>query len=230
MSDGPANEPPASDRAPSGAARGTFVVFEGPEGAGKSTQVALLAGRLRAEGRDVVTTREPGGSPVGDRIRAALLDPELTIDPLPEFLLFAAARAQHVRTRIAPALRAGATVLCDRFAASSVVYQGYGRGLDPAWLRDVNARATAGLVPDVTVLLDVPTDVGQQRVDGRGASDRLERADPGFHLRVRDGFLTEAARVPGWVVIDARGDAEAVAAAVWAAVAPRLAPAGWRAP
>lgn len=206
--------------------RGTFVAFEGPEGAGKSTQVDRLARRLARMGHLVEVTREPGGTPVGDRIRAVLLDPELTIDPLPEFLLYAAARAQHVRDRIAPALARGAVVLCDRFAASSVAYQGHGRGLDPAWVHEVNARATGGLTPDVTLLLDLPSEDGLARALGRGGADRLERADLSFHRRVRDGFLAEAARQPGWTVIDARASEDAVEAAVWEALAERLAGAG----
>lgn len=206
--------------------RGTFVAFEGPEGAGKSTQVERLARRLARLGRDVEVTREPGGTPVGDRIRAVLLDPELTIDPLPEFLLYAAARAQHVRDRIAPALERGAVVLCDRFAASSVAYQGHGRGLDPSWVHEVNARATGGLTPDATLLLDLPSEDGLARALGRGAADRLERADLAFHRRVRDGFLAEAARQPGWTVVDARASEEAVEDAVWDALAERLTRAG----
>jgi dTMP kinase len=200
------------------------VAFEGPEGAGKSTQVARLAARLRDAGRDVLVTREPGGTPAGDRIRAVLLDPGLQVDPLAEFLLYAAARAQHVIERIEPALAAGRDVLCDRFAASSLAYQGYGRGLDPQWVHEVNTRATGGLVPDRTVLLDLPSRAGLARVAERGAADRLERADAAFHERVREGFLTEAARQPGWIVVDASADEEAVADEVWRRLAPLLAP------
>jgi dTMP kinase len=205
-------------------ARGRFVAFEGPEGAGKSTQVARLARRLRDAGRTAVTTFEPGGTPAGDRIRAVVLDPDLEVDPLTEFLLYAAARAQHVVERIEPALARGEVVLCDRFAASSLAYQGYGRGLDPQWLHAVNARATRGLVPDRTVLLDLPSHAGLARVAERGAADRLERADPAFHERVREGFLTEAARQPGWLVVDAARDVETVAAEVWTELAELLAP------
>jgi dTMP kinase len=204
--------------------RGRFVAFEGPEGAGKSTQVARLARRLRDAGRAVTTTFEPGGTPAGDRIRAVLLDPDLEVDPLAEFLLYAAARAQHVVERIEPALARGEVVLCDRFAASSLAYQGYGRGLDPQWVHEVNARATRGLVPDRTVLLDLPSRAGLSRVAERGAADRLERADAAFHERVREGFLTEAARQPGWIVVDAARDVDAVAAQVWNELAEMLAP------
>ena len=204
------------------AAPALFIAFEGPEGAGKSTQVATLARRLLEAGRDVVVTREPGGTPAGDRIRDVVLDPSLEIAPLAEFLLYAAARAQHVQERIRPALARGATVLCDRFAASSVAYQGYGRGLDPSWVREVNARATDGLTPDATVLLDVPSDVGMGRIAARGATDRLERADLAFHRRVRDGFLTEASVRGDWLVVNAANDASEVADAVWRALRPRL--------
>ncbi len=203
-------------------ARGLFIAFEGPEGAGKSTQVATLARRLTKTGRDVVVTREPGGTPAGDRIRDVVLDPDLEIAPLAEFLLYAAARAQHVEERIRPALERGATVLCDRFAASSVAYQGYGRGLDPAWVRELNARATDGLTPDATVLLDVPSEVGMGRIAARGATDRLERADLPFHRRVRDGFLTEASVHGDWIVVNAADDESDVADAVWRALRPRL--------
>ena len=202
---------------------GRFIVFEGPEGAGKSTQIQRLARRIERSGRRSVTTREPGGTPAADRIRELLLDPDLTIDPLPEFLLYAAARAQHVRERIRPALVAGAVVLCDRFAASSLAYQAYGRGLEPAWVDSVNATATGGLRPDVTILLDLPAEEGLARVATRGASDRLERADDGFHRRVRDGYLRQAESDPSWTVIDARAGEDEVAEAVWAAVAPNLA-------
>lgn len=203
-------------------ARGPFIAFEGPEGAGKSTQVARLAERLREAGHEVLATREPGGTPAGDRIRAVLLDPAIEIDAAAEFLLYAAARAQHVVERIEPALARGVTVLCDRFATSSVAYQGHGRGLDPAWVHDVNTRATRGLVPDWTVLLDLPATAGLARVAARGAADRLERADAAFHDRVRRGFLAEANRQPGWLVVDAGRDEDAVAHEIWSRLAPLL--------
>lgn len=207
-----------------------FVAFEGPEGAGKSTQVARLADRLASTGRDTLATREPGGSLVGDRIRELLLDPRLAIEAVPEFLLYAAARAQHVHETIAPALARGAVVLCDRFAASSVAYQGHGRGLDPSWIGEVNARATSGHLPDLTILLDLPSVSGLARVAARGATDRLERADLAFHERVRRGFLAQAEADPTWTVIDAQEDEDAVARSVWAAVEPRLHGAGARRP
>lgn len=199
-----------------------FITVEGPEGAGKSTQVARLARRLAAVRADVVVTREPGGTPAGERIRDVVLDAELEIGPLAEFLLYAAARAQHVSERIRPALDRGATVLCDRFAASSVAYQGHGRGLDPSWVRELNRRATGGLTPDATVLLDVPSEVGMRRIAARGAADRLERADRDFHRRVRDGFLTEASVHGDWLVVNAADDESTVADAIWRALQTRL--------
>ncbi len=197
-----------------------FLVFEGPEGAGKSTQIEHLAARLRERGHDVLVTREPGGTPPGDRIRSVLLDPELDMAPETEFLLYAAARAEHVRSLIAPALNAGRIVLCDRFAASSVAYQGYGRGLDPTWVRDVNTHATQGLHPTATLLLDLPAAEGLARVAARGATDRLERADLAFHERVRDGFLRQAAEDARWTALDARQPEDTVREDVWQAVRP----------
>lgn len=197
-----------------------FVVFEGPEGAGKSTQVALLATRLRAAGVDPLTTREPGGTPMGDRVRAVLLDPDLRVDPLAEFLLYAAARAQHVAEVIAPALAAGRPVLSDRFAAASVAYQAFGRGLDRHWVEEVNARAVGDCTPDRVVLLDLDPEVGLARAAARGRPDRLEAADLGFHRRARAGFRAQADAEPlRWQVLDATRSPEALAEQVWDAVA-----------
>ena len=198
---------------------GLFIAFEGPEGSGKSSQVARLASRLEAEGVDALVTREPGGSPASERIRAVLLDPELRLDPLAELLLYAAGRSQHVVERIAPALATGRLVLSDRFSAATVAYQGYGRELDLAFVHDLNARVTLGHRPDLTLLLDIAPEVGLARVAERGAADRLERADLAFHARVRNGFLAQAAEDPErWRVLDADTDEDALAVAVWAAV------------
>ena len=198
-----------------------FIVFEGPEGAGKSTQVVRLAGRLRREGLRATVTREPGGTPTGDAIRELVLHADVEIDPLVEFLLYSASRAQHVREVIRPALERGEVVLSDRFAGASVAYQGYGRGLDLDFVRDLNRRATDGLSPDLTVLLDLDPAEGLRRVAGRGSEDRLEREDLAFHRRVRDGFLELARHDPSWLVLDASGPADTIADAVWTAAAKR---------
>ncbi|MEJ2667933.1 MAG: dTMP kinase [Deinococcales bacterium] len=196
-------------------------MFEGPEGAGKSTQVALLARRLRTSGRSVTTTREPGGTPTGDAIRELLLHADVTIDPLVEFLLYSASRAQHVREVIRPALARGDVVVSDRFAAASIAYQGYGRGLELPFVESLTARATLGLRPDLTVLLDLDPVEGLRRVAGRGIEDRLERAGLAFHRRVREGFLAQAAADAAWLIIDATEDAEGIAERVWSAVEER---------
>lgn len=212
--------------AQSGASRGKFVVFEGPEGAGKSTQLALLRGRLTAAGRDPVFTREPGGTPTGDAIRSVVLDPQLRVDPLTEFLLYSAGRAQHVADVIAPALAAGRDVVSDRFTAASVAYQGYGRGLELQLVERLNLRVTNGLTPDLTVLLDIDPELGLERASGRSEHDRLEAAGLEFHRRVRAGFVAQAqAAADGpWVTIDASAAPDVVTEAVWRAVSPLLAP------
>jgi len=199
-----------------------FLAFEGPEGAGKSTQIQHLARRIEAEGYTVRMTREPGGTATGDRIRDILLNTNLDITPMSEFLLYAAARAQHVEEVIAPTLRQGTIVLCDRYAASSVAYQGYGRGLDPSWVASVNDAATQGFMPDCTLLLDLPPEQGLARVANRGAADRLERADLAFHTRVREGFLTLARHDARWTVLDATTGVDTLASQVWDVVRPRL--------
>ncbi len=207
----------------SAGAAGLFLAFEGPEGSGKSSQVTRLAERLRSEGLDPLVTREPGGSPAGERIRDVLLDPVLRLDPLAELLLYAAARSQHVVERIAPALAAGALVLTDRFSAATVAYQGHGRALDLSFVHELNTRVTLGHRPHLTLLLDIAPEVGLARVAARGAADRLERADLAFHRRVRAGFLAQAdSDGERWRVIDADDDEERVATAVWAAVEPVL--------
>jgi dTMP kinase len=175
---------------------GLFVVLEGGEGVGKTTQWQRLADTLRAVGQDVVAVREPGGTPAGDAIRSLLLDPGSTLSPPTEALLFASSRAQLVRDVIDPALSRGAVVLVDRFLLSTYAYQGAGRGLPIDALRAVNAFATGGRVPDLTLLLSVPFEQAQARVTARGAADRMEQQDVAFHARVRDAF--EAALSPAW--------------------------------
>ena len=197
--------------------RGRFVVFEGGEACGKTTQAARLADRL-----DARRTREPGGTPLGQRVRDLLLDPDTgEVDPRAEALLMAADRAHHVTTVVEPTLAAGRHVVSDRYSGSSVAYQGHGRGLDPERVADLSDWATRGLVPDLIVLLDVPASVAGER---RGRDpDRLEAAGSQFHQRVAAGFQTLAAADPDrWVVIDGTPDADVVERAVAAAVRERL--------
>ncbi len=174
--------------------RGKLIVFEGAEGAGKSTQLRLLAEWLRARDHQVVTVREPGGTAVGDEIRRVLLDPESDIVPRGEALLFMASRAQLVEREIRPALTAGALVLVDRFFLSTYAYQGAGRGLPEADLRNANSVATDGLVPDYTLLLRIPARDGLDRASRRGGHDRMERAELAFHERVSRAFDRFATR------------------------------------
>ncbi|AWN23373.1 dTMP kinase [Deinococcus irradiatisoli] len=206
---------------------GLFISFEGPEGAGKSTQIARLAARLASAGVVHRLTREPGGTPLGTRIRDILLDAELEIHPLPEFLLYSASRAQLVQDVIRPALQAGEVVICDRYADSSAAYQGAGRGLDPRLVANVTWEATGGLRPHITVLLDLDPEVGLKRAASRGQPDRLERADLGFHRRVRQGFLDLAAGEPErFLVLDAEDNEAQLEAAIWQAVGRTLAALG----
>ena len=203
--------------------QGLLVTLEGGEGAGKSTQIGLLAQYARRNGLSVLTCREPGGTPLGERLREALFGLDAAPTALAELLTFSAARAELVATVIRPALDRGELVLCDRFTDSTVAYQGYGRGLDLATIEAVNAAATGGLVPDLTLLLDLDPAVGLAR-GAEGGTDYLEREQLAFHARVRDGFQTLAAREPGrWRVIDASGDVESVSAATWAPVEALLA-------
>lgn len=169
-------------------ARGALIVFEGPEGAGKTTQLRLLADWLTARARGVVAVREPGGTPLGDQIRRVLLDPRSEIVPRAEALLFMASRAQLVEHEIRPALSSGASVLVDRFFLSTYAYQGSGRGLAEDELRAANDVATGGLVPDVTLLLTLSPEEGLARAAKRGERDRMERAELAFHERVARAF------------------------------------------
>jgi len=199
------------------AAPGFFVAFEGGEGAGKSTQEACLALALEARGRTVVRTREPGGTPAGEQIRHVLLSPEFEgLDHRAEALLFAASRGEHVARVIGPALERGDVVICDRYIDSSIAYQGYARRLGPERVRDLSMWATGGLLPDLTVVLDVDPEVGLARFAQR---DRLEAEPLEYHRAVRAGFLTLAESDPGrYLVLDARAEVDRVAAAVLARV------------
>jgi dTMP kinase len=199
---------------------GRLIAFEGGEGIGKSTQAERLACHL-----DAVLTREPGGTDVGERVRELLLDRAVSgLDARAEALLMAAARAHHVATVIRPALDSGRDVVTDRYSHSSLAYQGHGRGLDLDELRDLSTWATAGLWPDVVVLLDVPGDEATARRARHGAApDRMEAETGDFHRRVAEGFRAMAAADPErWVVIDGTGDPDAVADRVRAAVDAKL--------
>lgn len=201
---------------------GFFLVFEGPEGSGKSTQIARLRERFEAAGADLVVTREPGGTPAADAIRQVILDPGLEMGAMTEFLLYAASRAQHVSEVIRPALEAGKLVICDRFTGASLAYQGYGRGLDLDFVRSLNSLVTGGLEPDLTLLLDLDAARGLERVAKRGRQDRLEREGMSFHERVREGFLAEARARSSWVIMDAGGDEEELAEAIWQTIRKRI--------
>lgn len=204
-----------------------FVTFEGPEGCGKTTQVRLLAERLRARGYDVLTTREPGGTRIGDQIRAILLNPAHTeMVPAAEILLFSAARAQIVHEVILPHLQRGGIVLCDRFADSTLAYQGYGHGLNSDVLRVITAFATAGLTPDVTFYLDIPVEEGLRRKAQAGQAEwnRMEQRELAYHQRVQDGYRQLIATEPTrWVVIDAGKSIEDIHMQVMQEVERRLA-------
>ena len=165
-----------------------FITFEGIEAAGKSTLIAALHDDLRARGENVLVTREPGGTALGDRIRQIWRDPASAIDPLAEALLMSADRAQHVATVIAPAARSGLTILCDRYFDATIAYQGFGRGLDIEMLLELSLLATSRITPDLTLLLDIPPELSLARVRARGEADRMEQEDVAFHARVRAGY------------------------------------------
>ena len=210
-------------------AAGRFITFEGGEGCGKSTQIRILADRLCAAGKEVLLTREPGGTELAEKIRALVR--EESADPpnsRAETLLFLASRAQVVENVIRPALAAGTWVLCDRFADSTFAYQGFGRGLDLDEIKRINSFATGGLVPDRTVLLDVSPEVSAKRMRAREAAtntdaDRMEKAGDGFHARLKKGFLELAAAEPErFAVISADGGVDEIGEAVWNSVQPML--------
>ena len=208
---------------------GFFISFEGPEGGGKSTQIHRLAASLAEQGFPVWTTREPGGTRVGEMIRPILLGRQhIPMTPWSEALLFTAARAQHVEEVIRPRLARGELVLCDRYSDSTLAYQGYGRGIELESLRRLQSEATGALSPDLTLLLDLPVEAAESRAATRKpgrAWDRFEAEARAFHERVRGGYLQLAAAEPRrFAVIGADRDVEAVAADVWREVE-RLLPA-----
>lgn len=193
--------------------KGVFITFEGVEGCGKTTQIEHLHDFLQRLGFTVEVTREPGGTPMAEAIRQVLLDPENSaLAPVTELLLYEAARAQHVAERIRPALESGAIVLCDRFADSTTAYQGAGRALAQTDVDFLHGLATQGVWPDLTFLIDVPVDVGFQRISLRGTVDRMEREALSFHERVRSAFLELAYREPSRIkIVDGTQPTEIVA-------------------
>jgi dTMP kinase len=191
---------------------GAFITFEGIDGCGKSTQLRMLTGELRARGLEVVTTREPGGTTLGQKLRAALLDVEEQVDPLAELLVFAADRAQHVRTVLRPALDENKIVISDRYADATAAYQGHGRGFKPELIKQIVQLATDGLTPELTLLFDLSVPESAVRTRRRRAAkrtDRLDRERVEFHERVRDAYLEIAKANPDRVrVINASGSAQ----------------------
>lgn len=189
-----------------------FITFEGPDGGGKTLQAARLVEHLKEHGFDTLLTREPGGTPISDQIRDILGSLGNTaMDPRTEFLLFSAARAQHVSQTIGPHLEKDGVVVCDRYFDSSLAYQGFGHQLDLATLRNVTTFATGGLMPDLTLLLDLPVEQGLQRRQQGGDWNRLDAYELAFHQRVRQGYAQLATDDPGrWVKIDAARESDDV--------------------
>ncbi|MBJ6727715.1 dTMP kinase [Geomesophilobacter sediminis] len=209
-----------------------FITFEGIEGSGKTTQMRLLKERFEAAGVAVTATREPGGCPIADQIRAILLDAENhAITPTAELLLYAAARAQHVEQVITPALERGEIVVCDRFTDATVAYQGCGRGLDFSMINQLNTLATGRVRPDLTVLIDCPVEMGLGRAKARiegthGAKeDRFEQESLRFHEKVRHGYLDLAEANPErFVIVEGSGSVEEISGRIVAALAQRVVP------
>jgi dTMP kinase len=210
---------------------GTFITFEGIEGSGKSTQIVLLANHLKTTGMQVVLTREPGGTPIGDQVRKILLNPEHTaLDPKAELLLYAAGRAQHLHEVILPALGRGAVVLCDRFSDATLAYQGYGRGLDTEMIRALDRIVTTPEArPSLTILFDIEAAAGITRAHRRNthqglqAEARFENEELAFHERVRQGYLALSRQEPDRIrIVDASPLPEEVHASVRTIVGERL--------
>jgi dTMP kinase len=194
-------------------AQGLFIVFEGIDGCGKSTQLRALQERLRQRGIEPVVVREPGGTPVGEQIRQILLERPVGMEPLTELLLYEASRSELTQTVLRPALRAGRVVLSDRFALASLAYQGYGRGLDFTLVQKFNTIATDGIEPSLTIILDVPVEVAWARK--QRALDRLERAGREFHERVRRGYQELAQQIPNALLLDGTRPPSELAEQIW---------------
>lgn len=208
---------------------GFFISLEGIEGCGKTTQLRLLAEWLRSAGHAVLTTREPGGCPIADQIRAILLTPQSqALVPRAELLLYAAARAQHVDEVLKPALQAGIIVLCDRYTDATLAYQGGGRGLDPGMITELNTLASGGLSPQLTLLLDLPVEIGLSRATSRNQTNadqegRFEQESLEFHRRVQTAYRALASAEPGrFCRIDACGSVAQVSERIIAAIKPFL--------
>jgi len=177
--------------------KGFFITIEGPDGSGKTTQIDLLSEFLRKKEQDYIITREPGGTEISDKIREILLDEKFTeMTRETEMLLYAASRAQHVAQVILPALESGKIVLCDRFIDASIAYQGIGRGIDIECIKEINSVALMGIMPHLTILLDIPPDIGLQRKRNHKKVDRIEAENLKFHKRVREGYLELAKKDP----------------------------------
>jgi dTMP kinase len=200
-----------------------FITFEGGEGCGKSVQAKALYDRLCQKAIPAILTHEPGGTPIGDELcRLLKWSGDFDITPMTELLLFNAARSQLVSQVIKPGLEKGRVVICDRFADSTTVYQGYGRGLDLKTVRQVNSTATRGLMPDLTLLLDLSVEAGSAR-QRQKKKDRFEKQNTAFHQRIRQGYLKLAAEEPQrWLVIDASKDKEEIAEIIWQKVSQLL--------
>lgn len=209
----------------SGVSRGRFITIEGGEGTGKSTQLPLIAAWLREAGKEVVETREPGGAPGAEKIRELLVNgPADRWDAVTESLLHFAARREHLKRTILPALERGAWVVCDRFADSTMAYQGYGLGVARNLIEDLYGAVVGELKPDLTIILDIPPEIGLKRADDRrSGGTRYESMDVAFHGRLRDGFIDIARREPErCVVIDATGPVEEIAAKIRRQIETRL--------